>query len=955
MAHQPKAYKKFVATAATATLVASAIAPVASAAETKSFTDVSGNYKAAVDYLVAQGITDGKTATTFGTTDNITRGDAAVFIARALKLDVDNAKDQGFTDLNSRVKNAVNAVVEAKIAGGKSETKFDPGANITRQEMAKMLANAYKLTAKENANFTDVNSNWIGYVSALKEAGITLGKTETTFAPTANLTRGEFALFMYRAEGTPTVGEVALTSVNATGAKKITVKFNKPVEGAEFTFKRGNVELTGEVTWNEKKTEATFETSTRLATAEYSVDAKVGEKEFAETFKVEASKVADIQINSDVLVLVAPAQAGGAYTSGTVSYKVVNQYGEDVTNSSEANGLTLNSSRGTATPNRNTGVITISVTAPSEIKKDDVIVLSAVHGTTGVTTSKALKASDSASVADFKFTGVKMPKDVETIYTSGNNGNNEFYLEFEAFDQYGNAITNQAALTAGLSQIVSSRSDVATATWGTDAVTGKAYIKINPQSMHGSSTFTVVPLATVGKSAQITVEIAQPSTPKTISLDVPATDLKKGEFVYIPYTAEDQYGKSLTKFEDLNSALTVTVSPNNKFTIAKEKNPINGQLRIKLTAASDAPATANVLAQVGTSVSQIAVNTTDVAEVTRIAGLVDNAPVYFEKSSATQPSTDLTLGNIDLRDQYGRDTISLAGNQRIVAKVVGSTVTLSGTAQIGATGEYVLNGTLNEKVTLTGTNTAGNSTLNLRVQEQDANGDWNDTEIAFNKTIATVAKSSIVDFNVTNVEKLYGDNTAVGQTTKNAGYGVALNVYGLTSDGTKVALHTNTYKADELSDKLSITGDIITALGHTAAADITGSFVVTFEGANGPVAKTQTVTISSKAPVAEKIDVLSATEGVAVVSQANFNGDRLNLTTTDGGNVRFSITDQYGKKLLKPTAYYVTNITTNTGATAVVNGHMLDVTGTFVTGDSLIVTAVTSNGLTAQVKLVVGN
>ena len=41
MAHQPKSYQKFVATAATATLVASALVPAASAAETKSFKDVS--------------------------------------------------------------------------------------------------------------------------------------------------------------------------------------------------------------------------------------------------------------------------------------------------------------------------------------------------------------------------------------------------------------------------------------------------------------------------------------------------------------------------------------------------------------------------------------------------------------------------------------------------------------------------------------------------------------------------------------------------------------------------------------------------------------------------------------------------------------------------------------------------------------------------------------------------
>ena len=66
--------------------------------------------------------------------------------------------------------------------------------------MARMLANAYRLTATSEAGFTDVSGRWIGYVSALKENGITLGKTANIFAPTENLTRGEFALFIYRAE-----------------------------------------------------------------------------------------------------------------------------------------------------------------------------------------------------------------------------------------------------------------------------------------------------------------------------------------------------------------------------------------------------------------------------------------------------------------------------------------------------------------------------------------------------------------------------------------------------------------------------------------------------------------------------------------------------------------------------------------------------------------------------------
>lgn len=259
MTHQSKSYKKFVASAATATLVASALVPAASAA-TPAFTDVSKDYQEAVDYIVEHGFAQGTTDTTFGTAQNISRGDAAVMIANALNLDTANAEDAGFQDVNNRVAPSVNAIVEAGIASGRTSSKFDPAAYITRQEMAKMLANAYELEAETKAGFTDVNNNWIDYVSALKEAGITLGKTETTFAPEQNLTRGEFALFMFRAETMEVVLE--LKSATATDANTLsvtlsddsahTVTLDKALEAnvaTEVTFEIDGNEYTATVTW----------------------------------------------------------------------------------------------------------------------------------------------------------------------------------------------------------------------------------------------------------------------------------------------------------------------------------------------------------------------------------------------------------------------------------------------------------------------------------------------------------------------------------------------------------------------------------------------------------------------------------------------------------------------------------------------------------------------------------
>lgn len=224
MAYQPNSYKKFVATAATAALVASALIPAASAAETKSFTDVNKNYKVAVDYLVANDITEGFSDTIFGTDSPIKRGDAAIFIAKALGLDTVNAPSADFTDVNSRVKGAVNAIVNAKIASGKSESTFAPDDNITRAEMAKILVNAYELKAGDTKNtFTDVNSTWDGYVDALLESGVTLGLTESTFGATQNVTRGQFALFIHRAE---VPAELTVASATATDAKTLSVKLS---------------------------------------------------------------------------------------------------------------------------------------------------------------------------------------------------------------------------------------------------------------------------------------------------------------------------------------------------------------------------------------------------------------------------------------------------------------------------------------------------------------------------------------------------------------------------------------------------------------------------------------------------------------------------------------------------------------------------------------------------------
>ena len=143
------------------------------------------------------------TATKFGTDSPIKRIDAAVIVAKAMGFD-ENTKspNAGFTDVPKNRAWAVNALANKGIISGKQPGKYGSADPMTRSEMAKVIAEAYELKVKqENIPFTDVSPRFKTSVAALVENGITQGKTNTSFGGSDNITRGEFAIFIYRADG----------------------------------------------------------------------------------------------------------------------------------------------------------------------------------------------------------------------------------------------------------------------------------------------------------------------------------------------------------------------------------------------------------------------------------------------------------------------------------------------------------------------------------------------------------------------------------------------------------------------------------------------------------------------------------------------------------------------------------------------------------------------------------
>ncbi|WP_071393453.1 S-layer homology domain-containing protein [Bacillus tuaregi] len=164
------------------------------------FTDVAAKYQDAVDFMVLKG-NQGFSETLFGTYDNIKRVDAAIMLVRVLGLDIESAPDSGFTDVPGRAVKYINALKQAGITSGKTATTFDSQSSITRGELAIWIQRGFDLQANNKAlAFTDVADRYKEAVEALVSNSITSGTSQTTFGTTDFAKRGDYAIFLLRSD-----------------------------------------------------------------------------------------------------------------------------------------------------------------------------------------------------------------------------------------------------------------------------------------------------------------------------------------------------------------------------------------------------------------------------------------------------------------------------------------------------------------------------------------------------------------------------------------------------------------------------------------------------------------------------------------------------------------------------------------------------------------------------------
>ena len=181
---------------------------VCEGAESAGFTDSGVTHRDAIDCMAAYDVVRGTSATTYGTTTDISRQQFASLVARFAVAAVPDleipTEDDPFTDVVSSTHGpSINALWNLGLIDGTSATTFSPNATLTRGQAATILFNAHVALGVEfpednDSDFTDLGDTHRDAIEALNAAEIFVGQSATVFGYSNPIQRGQIASALAR-------------------------------------------------------------------------------------------------------------------------------------------------------------------------------------------------------------------------------------------------------------------------------------------------------------------------------------------------------------------------------------------------------------------------------------------------------------------------------------------------------------------------------------------------------------------------------------------------------------------------------------------------------------------------------------------------------------------------------------------------------------------------------------
>ncbi|MTV24706.1 hypothetical protein FTX61_04625 [Nitriliruptoraceae bacterium ZYF776] len=160
-----------------------------------------GVHATAIACAAAHGLTLGTTPTTYQPARAVTRGQTASFLVRLADragVELPAARSRFGDVAGSPHRAAIERLAAAGVVVGTSATTFHPNRPVTRAQTATLLVRLLDLAELDlpgdRVRFADVTGGpHRDAIERLAGAGIVLGTTSTTFAPSRDLTRAQYA------------------------------------------------------------------------------------------------------------------------------------------------------------------------------------------------------------------------------------------------------------------------------------------------------------------------------------------------------------------------------------------------------------------------------------------------------------------------------------------------------------------------------------------------------------------------------------------------------------------------------------------------------------------------------------------------------------------------------------------------------------------------------------------
>ncbi|MGG3208891.1 S-layer homology domain-containing protein [Geobacillus stearothermophilus] len=756
--------------------------------------------------------------------------------------------------------------------------------------------------------------------------------------------------------------EAALTpkveSVSAINAKTLKVTFNKAVDDtkAKFEVKKGSVTVNvAKTTFSADKKSVELELASKLFEGEYTVNVTgLADQALTGSVKVENEKVAKIELLGEVAPVVVAKD--GTKKTATVAYRVFNQYGEDITKSPLASSISWTASNGVTARDDDKGILTLTNT--SDFKTGDKVAITGINVSTNTVVSGVVTISDASATDTVEFVGI-YNKDGKEF--SGDLAVGDFVLLLNAKDQYGNdvnasKVNDDVVFTSSNPSVLAI--DKAYDGQGKDKDKIGLKFTAGPNYANGGKVIITAISKTSGKVAQFEVNVKAAPALDTFTLGTPTEIVAAGEKVKLPFTAVDQYGNTVTKYEALKGKVTFNTDK------AKLVKDASGNAVLEYTAPDTKGLQVLVATVVGSGkVSQLTIDVKEAAYAATIESLKN-----VTTTVAKDGKVEISLSNLVVKDQYGRtfdlkdkltntaDKDNLGRYKIVVTDSENGAVKV---AENGTKAEITAN---DGKITITGLEKGSEEvTFKLQRVEKNADNTYEFKDVATSPlkvTFNTVDKSAFTSFEIGEIGKLYAD----GNESTHA---KALKVYGVKADGTKVELPSNYYNVIVDSNVLAFTGGKLDVKLDAekdkdkfgTKDEITTKVTVIVEGAEDPVTLSKDIVVSKVAPKADKIEFTDAVKnGTASIAVDKLKDD------TDAADLSavLKITDQYGVEIANPSPIItVTNIKektvdTDSAQRFKVDGNRsttVDIQNVEV-GDTFTVTYVL-DGKTATVKFTV--